>query len=205
MTAISQNRSRTLEVILFVIGAICLQWYAYVKIETAHVRQSVEDAVTVESGPIPAPASAPAPPPRETIEIGGPVGMLSVPRLQLSTAVVEGDGDVVLDVSAGHLPDTPWPWEPGNAAIAAHRDGLFRGLRHVKSGDVIEMRTTHGDLRYQVADIKIVLPTDVSVLDPTERDSLTLITCYPFYYVGHAPKRFIVRAERIAPPSPAQP
>jgi sortase A len=75
----------------------------------------------------------------------------------------------------------------------------------VKVGDAIEMHTPRGDLRYEVADIRIVLPTDVSVLDPTERDSLTLITCYPFYYVGHAPKRFIVRAERTALPSPAQP
>ena len=206
MTGISRNRSRAVEVALFVIAAICLQWYAYVKIETARVRNSVAGAVKVESGPLPAPApAAPPAPPRDNIQIGGPVGILSVPRLQLSTAVVEGDEDVVLDVSAGHLPDTPWPWESGNAAIAAHRDGLFRGLRHVKLGDAIELQTPHGELRYQVADIKIVLPTDVSVLEPGAHDSLTLITCYPFYYVGHAPKRFIVRAERTAPPSPAQP
>ena len=206
MTGISRNSSRAFEVALFVIAAICLQWYAYVKIETARVRHAVADAVTVESGPVPATApTTPPAPPRDDIQIGGPVGILSVPRLQLSTAVVEGDEDVVLDVSAGHLPDTPWPWETGNAAIAAHRDGLFRGLRHVKAGDAIELKTTHGDLQYRVTDIRIVLPTDVSVLDAGERDSLTLITCYPFYYVGHAPKRFIVRAERTAPPSPARP
>jgi len=89
--------------------------------------------------------------------------------------------------------------------LVAPHDRLFRGLRHIRIGDVIDLHTTHGDLRYNVIETRIVLPTDVSVLEPGERDSLTLITCYPFYYVGHAPKRFIVRAERIAQASPAQP
>lgn len=201
MTTNARRLSRAAEVVLFVIGVLCLQWVAYVKIQTARqhaaVTQAVETAKTAEP-----PGEAAGPVPIETIAIGDPVGILSVPRLKLSTAVVEGDSDEVLETSAGHLPDTPWPWQPGNAAIAAHRDGLFRELRHVKVGDVIEMKTARGDFQYRIAALSIVSPTDVSVLDETEQPSLTLITCYPFYYVGHAPKRFIVRAERTTPPSP---
>lgn len=101
-------------------------------------------------------------------------------------------------LSAGHLPDTPWPWQPGNSAIAAHRDGRFRALRHIKVGDDVRLRTARGELRYRVRELSIVEPDDLSVLAPREKSSLTLITCYPFTYIGNAPKRFIVRAERLA-------
>jgi sortase A len=134
---------------------------------------------------------------------GSLVGLLSVPRLGLSTAVVEGDDSKSLKLSAGHLPDTPWPWQPGNSAIAAHRDGRFRALRKIKVGDEVRLRTSHGELRYQVRELSIVEPDDLSVLAPQEKPTLTLITCYPFTYVGNAPQRFIVRAERLASAAPA--
>jgi sortase A len=134
---------------------------------------------------------------------GSLVGLLSVPRLGLSTAVVEGDDSKSLKLSAGHLPDTPWPWQPGNSAIAAHRDGRFRALRKIKVGDEVRLRTSHGELRYQVRELSIVEPDDLSVLAQTEKPALTLITCYPFTYVGNAPQRFIVRAERLAAAPPA--
>ena len=129
---------------------------------------------------------------------GSLVGLLSVPRLGLSTAVVEGDDSKSLSLSAGHLPDTPWPWQPGNSAIAAHRDGRFRALRNIKVGDDVRLRTSRGELRYRVRELSIVAPDDLTVLAPREKSSLTLITCYPFTYIGNAPKRFIVRAERLA-------
>lgn len=132
---------------------------------------------------------------------GSLVGMLDVPRLKLSTAVVEGDDDGTLNRAAGHLPDTPLPWEQGNSAIAAHRDGLFRPLKDVKVGDEIRFRTTRDELIYRVTKTGIVRPDDLSVLAPRARAALTLITCYPFYYVGDAPKRFVVHAERV--PAPA--
>jgi sortase A len=134
---------------------------------------------------------------------GSLVGLLSVPRVGLSTAVVEGDDSKSLKLSAGHLPDTPWPWQPGNSAIAAHRDGRFRALRKIKVGDEVRLRTSHGELRYQVRELSIVEPDDLSVLAPHEKPTLTLITCYPFTYVGNAPQRFIVRAERLASAPPA--
>jgi sortase A len=124
------------------------------------------------------------------------VGLLEIPRLGISTPVVSGDDDQALDIAVGHLPDTPLPWQPGNSAVAAHRDGLFRPLKNVRAGDRIVVRTTRGDLEYQVRETKIVRPTDVSVLAPLDADALTLITCYPFNYIGSAPQRFIVHAIR---------
>lgn len=143
-------------------------------------------------------ATRPAPPLETTsVEAGGLIGLLSVPVVGIATAVIEGDDDASLRRAAGHLPDTPLPWEDGNSAIAAHRDGRFRALRNVRVGDEIRWRTRHGEMLYEVRELSIVDPTDLSVLAPGERASLTLITCYPFYYVGNAPKRFIVRADRV--------
>ena len=128
--------------------------------------------------------------------VGTVIGMLEIPRLHLSTAVVEGDDDATLDKAVGHLPDTPLPWQAGNSAVAAHRDRLFRPLERIATGDDVILKTTDAEIRYRVAATSIVAPDDLSVLEPRARDSLTLITCYPFRYVGHAPKRFIVHADR---------
>jgi sortase A len=125
------------------------------------------------------------------------VGSLQIVRVGLSGVVVEGDSDAVLDRAIGHLPDTPLPWHSGNTALAAHRDALFRPLRDVRLGDVLRLKTPYGDFDYQVRETLIVKPQDVWVIDPTPRSMLTLISCYPFDYIGHAPERFIVRAERI--------
>lgn len=103
----------------------------------------------------------------------------------------------MLDRAIGHLPDTPLPWSVGNSALAAHRDALFRPLRHVRPGDVLRLKTPHGDFDYVVRETMIVEPHELWVLDPTSVSMLTLISCYPFNFVGNAPKRFIVRAERM--------
>jgi sortase A len=112
--------------------------------------------------------------------------------------VAEGDDDSTLRIAIGHLPDTPLPWEDGNSALAAHRDTFFRPLRDIRIGDELRLTTAHEELRYRVRETLVVGPEDVRVLDSTDSPSLTLITCYPFNYVGHAPQRFIVRAEAIA-------
>lgn len=130
---------------------------------------------------------------------GGIVGMLDVPRLKLSTPVIEGDDDRTLKRAVGHLPDTAMPWENGNSAIAGHRDGLFRPLKDIKVGDEIRFRTTRDEFRYRVTDTTIVQPDDVSVLAPRKKPTITLITCYPFYFVGAAPQRFVVHAELLPP------
>ena len=127
---------------------------------------------------------------------GAVIANLAIPRIGLSTVVVEGDEDLDLKLAAGHIPGTAVPGEPGNIGIAAHRDTFFRPLRLIRKHDEIVLTTPHGKDRYSVVSTKIVDPDDVAVLYPTSHDVLTLVTCYPFYYVGAAPKRFIVQAER---------
>lgn len=138
-----------------------------------------------------------APPPVE-VEDGELIGRIKVPRLGVSAILMEGVGKKTLRRGAGHIPDTAMPSEEaGNVGIAAHRDSFFRGLKDIQEDDTVELTTLDGTFRYKVEWTKIVEPDDISVLAPTEDPALTLVTCYPFYYVGSAPKRFIVRAHRI--------
>jgi sortase A len=110
--------------------------------------------------------------------------------------VVEGVDGGDLKYAAGHIPGTALPGEPGNVGIAAHRDTFFRPLRSIRRDDAITLSTLHGTYPYRVVSTDVVRPQDVEVLHPGPRDSLTLVTCFPFQYIGPAPKRFIVRAER---------
>jgi sortase A len=116
--------------------------------------------------------------------------------LRLSVAVVQGDDGAALRRGAGHLPDTPMPWEQGNSAFAGHRDTVFRGLKDAKIGDAISLVTHRGTFAYRVRRITIVEPDNLSVLSDREGADLTLITCYPFTYLGSAPRRFVIHAER---------
>ena len=176
-----------LEYALLGLALGCLGIYAYESVEARRFQS--EQTIAFERA-----ASAAAAPAR--VRAGGLVGMLDVPRLRLTTPVVEGDDDGTLKRAVGHLPDTPLPWQKGNSALAGHRDGLFRPLKDVKIGDEIRFRTTSQQLNYRVTKTSIVKPDDVSVLEPGSTETLTLITCYPFNYVGSAPKRFVVHAER---------
>lgn len=130
---------------------------------------------------------------------GPPLGILKIPKIHVEVAVLPGTEDWILDRGAGNIEDTALPGKPGNVGIAGHRDGFFRGLKDIEKGDALELETPWGDEAYRVTDIRIVEQEDVQVLDPTPHPSVTLVTCYPFYFNGHAPKRFIVRAERAAP------
>ncbi len=142
---------------------------------------------------------AAAQPKTQTVDVvDGLIGSIEIARLRLSVIVMEGDDAVTLRRAAGHITNTPLPGQPGNIAVAAHRDTLFRPLRHVRRDDVVVFKTPMGEYRYRVVSMKIVKPADVWVLNPDDgHQILTLITCYPFYFVGSAPDRFIVRAERI--------
>jgi sortase A len=125
-----------------------------------------------------------------------PLAVLHIPRIGLDVPVLKGTSDATLDRGAGHVEDTAMPGTPGNSGIAGHRDGFFRGLKDVSVGDAIELETLQGTQTYRIERTWIVNPDDVSVLDPTPAQSITLVTCYPFYFVGSAPQRFIVRAVR---------
>ena len=136
-------------------------------------------------------------------DLGQTLGRLEVPRLGLSTIVVQGDDEYNLLIGAGHLPDTPLPWDDGNSVLAGHRDTDFRPLKGIREGDVIRFQTGNRAIEYVVRETSIVEPTDLTPLRATARPMLTLITCYPFAYIGPAPKRFVVRAERSASTDPA--
>ena len=122
------------------------------------------------------------------------LAILRIPRLMLELPVYDGTSDSVLDLAAGRIEDTALPGTPGNVGIAAHRDGFFRVLKDIKEGDELVLDTPVATEHYRVEWIRITTPDDVSVIDPTPGPAVTLVGCYPFYYVGSAPKRFIVRA-----------
>jgi sortase A len=138
--------------------------------------------------------TTPGPP---AIAASGLIGRIDIQRLGLSVIVVEGISSKVLRRAAGHIPGTALPGQPGNVGISAHRDTFFRPLRNIKQNDVISLTTMLGEFRYRVMSTRIVGPNDVAVLEPSGDEILTLVTCYPFYFVGTSPDRFIVRAERI--------
>ncbi|MBZ5527605.1 MAG: class D sortase [Acidobacteriia bacterium] len=125
------------------------------------------------------------------------VGQLEIPSVELRVVVIHGDSPEVLRRGAGHLPDSPLPGEWGNVAVAGHRDTFFRPLRQIRIGDVITLETNSGLYRYRVESTGVVPPGNVEVLRSSNRRELTLITCFPFDYIGPAPDRFIVRAVEV--------
>jgi sortase A len=188
---------RSLEWTLLAIAIGCLGWYGWstYRIHERQRQANLEVERVLSDVRTDADVELPS-------QSDGFIGRLEIPRLHISAVVQEGDGDEVLDYAVGYLPDTPAPWLPGNSALAAHRDRLFRPLERVRVGDDIRLSTTHGDFRYRVIQTLIVDPNDVWVLEPIPRVNLTLVTCYPFRYVGHAPRRFIVQAEKVVETSP---
>jgi sortase A len=143
--------------------------------------------------PQPIPPRAPKPAPKP----GTMFAMLVIPRLGLSAVVVEGAGEHELALGPGHIVGTPIPGERGNVGLAGHRDTFFRPLRLIRTSDVIQLILYEQEFRYHVVSTQVVDPENIGVLSPTGRETLTLVTCYPFHFVGSAPKRFIVRADCI--------
>jgi sortase A len=156
--------------------------------ELLHNRQAASDQASRLSSPSTIPASASA---------GGLIGRIEIPRLGLSVMIAEGVDALTLRRAAGHIPGTGMPGEPGNIGIAGHRDTFFRPLRNIRPNDIVTLTTAAGRYRYRVLSTRVVKPGDVGVLEPSGGEILTLVTCYPFYFVGPAPSRFIVRAARV--------
>ena len=144
------------------------------------------------------PPASPAVRPAPSVSKDGWIGRIEIPRLGLSAVLAEGTSEATLRRAAGHIEGTPLPGQPGNVGIAGHRDTFFRPLRNIRKDDIVVLDTLSGKYSYRVTFTKIVDPSAVEVLAPSAGDTLTLVTCYPFYYVGSAPDRFIVRAERIS-------
>jgi sortase A len=128
-----------------------------------------------------------------------PLAILRIPKIGLEVPVLDGTDDLTLNRAVGRIEGTATVETMGNIGIAGHRDGYFRGLKDVAVGDSIELETTTETLRFAIERISIVNPTDVHVLAPTERPTITLVGCYPFYYVGRAPQRYVVRATLVDP------
>jgi sortase A len=180
-------------------GIVALAFAGYTVLDRywfQHAETARFEAVSAPAEPV---AVKPVP-----IADGGVIGEIEVTRLGLKAMVVQGDSDMLLRRAVGHLPETALPGEAGNVALAGHRDGLFRPLRNVMPGDLITLRTPEREFQYQVEWTAIVPPTAVRVIQPTSEPVLTLVTCFPFYFVGAAPERFIVRARKIevAPSTP---
>jgi sortase A len=129
---------------------------------------------------------------------GSALGRIEISAIGLEAMIMEGTDAKTLRRAVGHIASTPLPGHQGNVAIAGHRDTFFRVLRNIREDDEITLTTSAGCYRYRVDSIKVVEPDDTAVLDNSDAEILTLVTCYPFYLVGPAPKRFVVRAHRVS-------
>jgi sortase A len=161
-------------------------------------RQSLETVSQVAAPALPRPpASTNAPKRAPIVRTGSAIAELSIPRVDLSAVVLHGSDVQTLRRGPGHVENTALPGEAGNVVIAGHRDSHFRPLRDVRLGDDVFVDTPEARYRYRVTSLRVVNPHDLSVLEPSDDDVLTLITCYPFWILGNASDRFIVRAARV--------
>jgi sortase A len=176
--------------LLVLIGVTCLGLWGFFTVQARIEQSALEEELDRLK---PAPANASIPPPTNApiakphLQEGDLFGRLEVPRLSLSVMVMEGIDSKTLRLGAGHIPGTP-------LAFAAHRDSFFRALKDVKVDDTIRLTTPDGAADFRVITTKVVPPSDTSVLEDASDKTLVLVTCYPFYYIGPAPKRFIVEA-----------
>ncbi len=127
----------------------------------------------------------------------GLIGRIEIPRLGLSVMVVEGIDNTTLRRAVGHIPGTALPGQPGNVGLSGHRDTFFRPLKDLRINDEVQVSTLKGNFNYEVESLRVVEPENVGVLAASAENVLTLVTCYPFYYVGPAPQRWIVRARQV--------
>lgn len=127
------------------------------------------------------------------------IGRLSVKRLHLTAIVREGIDRNTLDLAVGHIPETALPGQAGNIGVAGHRDTFFRGLKDLRNGDEVQFSTVGGDFKYVVESLIVVEPDNMAVLAASSENMLTLVTCYPFSFIGAAPRRFVVRARQVSP------
>lgn len=197
-------RLRWWEWLFLIAGLVLVDIYIWVNTSAVLWQAYEERAFGLKLRP-PGPPSLLKPPtgqlpPLKPLPPSKTVGRLEIPRLHLAVMVQEGVDARTLRRAVGHIPGTALPGTAGNVGLAGHRDTFFRPLRNIHPNDVIDFQTTNGKYEYVVQSTRIVSPRDVSVLAPTALDTLTLVTCYPFYYVGSAPRRFVVRATPLVKP-----
>ena len=184
--------------LLLVLGAVQIVAVAFVLLQSwLFQRNALEHMRGVERPASPRLRTAVAA--REDADAGAAIGEIAVRRLQLSAAIVEGTNGKALRQGVGHVEHTAFPGERGNVGLAGHRDTYFRKLEKITPGDTIRVHTRDGEFGYLVDSILIVSPESGDLLSNTAEPSLTLVTCYPFYWIGPAPKRFVVTARPLDP------
>jgi len=217
---------RVLQILLLVTGMTLLVVYAAAQVDSIRGRErALEDfaqaraervAAAVAEEPVADPSNRPleyASEPDQSLwgtgriaaykdssslEREAAVGVLRIPAIQLEAPIFDGTAEPTLNRGIGKIEGTADVGAAGNLGLAAHRDGFFRGLKDVQVGDAIDVESLEGTVHYRITELAIVEPTDVHVLDPTDAATLTLVTCYPFYFIGEAPQRFIVKGVALS-------
>ena len=187
---------------MLVVGAVCLLGWLAVKVEGVRTRSRAQQALeSVRAGEpsvhaVSTPTTDGDRPWDSRPAVGEVIGRIEIPARAVRAPVLAGATEAVLRRAVGHLPETALPGEEGNCVLAGHRDSVFSGLRDVEAGDVVHLETLRGDLTYVVRETEVVPPDASRVLAAGKGETLTLITCYPFTWVGPAPHRWVVTAER---------
>ena len=175
-------------------GVIALCYFAFAKLDAwvyqANAKRLLDSQIQMQQ-------EKRVSPPQPAAKDGDVLGRVEIPRLGISVAVLKGTSSRILRLGAGHIEGTALLGEPGNSGIAGHRDTFFRPLKNIRQNDEIQIQTATGLSRYRVDWFRVVGPGDMSVMAPSTEAALTLVTCYPFYYFGAAPKRFVVHAQKL--------
>jgi sortase A len=183
---------------LFFTGALALSYVALTLFHAKLFQETANNALATQiqaEGRNDASLNArlPAAPAKE----GDVLGRIEIPRLGMMVAILQGTTSKTLQLGVGHIQGTALPGKQGNIGIAGHRDTYFRSLKDIRVSDRIQIQTATGLSRYEVDWVQVVAPGDIEVLAPSEKSAITLVTCYPFYFIGPAPKRFVVHARSI--------
>jgi len=180
---------------LLIAGALALSYVALILFRAELFQESAGNAL---EGQIQTQGRHNANLPAALAKEGDVLGRIEIPRLGMMVAILQGTTTKTLQLGVGHIPGTALPGEPGNIGIAGHRDTYFRSLKNIRVNDRIQIQTATGLSRYEVDWVQVVAPGDIEVLAPSAKSAITLVTCYPFHFIGAAPKRFVVHA-RIVP------
>jgi sortase A len=180
--------------LLFITGSLTLAYVGFILLDARLYQVSAKRSL---EGQIRQQKERPESQAKPAVKTGDLLGRVDIPRLGISVAVLQGTSSRMLRRGVGHIEGTPLPGETGNTGIAGHRDTFFRELKDIRKNDEIQLQTATELFHYEVDWVKVVDPDDITVLEPTTFGStLTLVTCYPFYFVGSAPKRYVVRAHK---------
>jgi sortase A len=176
---------RALEYLCWFAAALSLAYLVHARLDVLRFRQV--EAQHLETRPFS----------QRNLKPGEPLGEILVPRVGVSSAIAEGIDSSTLRHAVGHFPETPLPEQTGTVVLAGHRDTFFRGLRRIRANDLILLRTRRGEFSYRVTRTAVVGPEHTELLHSSPDSDLTLITCFPFRYVGPAPDRFVVQAQHV--------